>query len=268
MSNNILVYGTLEDFSFDGVDVSTKDFNCISFLKGVMPPQKIESYSPPKWPGHIFVDKKFEPRPIRIRGYIEADNHTVLLTAVEDLGEFLYSDIDKQLILGNQVDRYYNAQYIDHQYIELKRDYALLEIEFSCQDPFAYAVTPDTDNQTITVNDSDYVVNNGGSYYSFPVITVTFNQAQTHIYIRNNNITGNRLDISRTFGSGKELEIDCKNRIVEYDGSVSYLGFGDGGDDSAEWLKLARGNNQLFVGTDDGSIDIDVDLEWNKVYFY
>ena len=267
MSNYIHVWGTLDNFSWDGTNISTVYFYPIHFVKGIMPAQSQYVLNSPEKSGVVQVNKKFNPRPLTIQGYIEGTSHATLITRIQALSSFLYEDSDVQLIYSNESDRYYNAQYLD--YVEIKRrvDYALLDLKFLCNDPFGYDITADTDTQAgITTDDTTFSIANGGHYYAYPTITITFNQVQTHIYIQNNTITGNRIDISKSFAVADELEIDCKNETVKLNGSHSPAGTGDGGEGLAEWIVLATGANQLQVGTDDGSIDIDVVTSFEKVY--
>ena len=41
---------------------------------------------------------------------------------------------------------------------------------------------------------------------------------------------------------------------------------GDGGDDTAEFLILGTDGNELEVGTDDGTLDVDVQVVYRKNY--
>jgi len=267
MSSLIQTWGTLTDFSWDGTNISTKYFYPIHFVKGVMPSQSQYVLNAPDRDGVIQVRKKFDSRPITIQGYIEGTSHSNLISRIQSLSSFLYEDSDVRLILSNESDRYYNAQYLDYVEVKRRKDYALLDLIFTCNDPFAYDTTADTDTQSsITTDNTTFTLTNSGHYYAYPTFTVTFNQAQTHIYIQNNSVTGNRFDISKSFASGDELEVDCKNGTIKLNSTTSPAGFGDGGDGSAEWIVFATGNNQLQVGTTDVSIDCDVNTSFRKTY--
>lgn len=267
MSNNISVFGTLKDASFGGTDLSTKEFYCLDFIKGLMPPQSQSTFNVPEIPGLIQVSKKFDPYIIMAKGFLEGSNYSDLLDKLDGLASFLYNDNDQQLILSTKTDRYFMAQYLDYVEIEEKKDYSIFGLNFTCNDPFAYDTTPDTDLQSsVIVDDATFSISNGGHYYVWPVITITFNQAMSHIYIENTSITDNRFDVSKSFVATDELEIDCKNKTIKLNGAHSPAGFGDGGDELAEWILLAKGSNTMKVGTTDASIDVDVDMSWRKVY--
>ena len=271
----IQIFGTLFDASFNGTDLSTKDYFIYDIKKPHLPKQKVSTIDIPKKPGSVISSKKFTENKIILFGFMECTSYDDLTTKVEDLAAFLYSDSDKQLISSKQSDRYWNCQYLDYDIIEQRDDYALVNLVFSCiEDPFAYDITPDSEPDTspasdnITVNDDTFIITNDGHYYAFPVITITFNAIQTHIYVEHNTIDNNRFDIAKAFEINDVLEVDCTNGTIKLNGTNSHAGFGDGGQNLAEWLFLAKGNNEIQVGTDDATIDITINLTWNKVYFY
>jgi len=264
----IQVLGTLFDASFGGTNLSTKDFYCYDIEKPLMPKQEESLINIPKMPGLIQSSKKFTENKLILLGYMNCDDYDDLISKIETLSGFLYADEDKQLISSKQTDRYWNVQYLDYDILSLRDTYALVNLLFKANDPFAYDITPDSDDQTITVVDDTYSITNNGHYYAYPVITITFNQVQSHIYIENNSITDNRFDISKSFEVNDELEIDCKNKTIKLNGSNSPVGFGDGGEGLAEFILFAKGGNTIAVGTDDETIDIDINTTFNKPYFY
>jgi len=262
----IQVFGELFDVYFNGINLSTKGFNCYNIVKPLSPQQTQELVNIPKRQGLIQATKKFTNNSIILYGFIKCDSYIELTTKLGELASFLYSDTDKRLVI--QSDRYWNCQYLDSYIVEQRDDYALVNLEFTCNDPFAYAVTSDTDDKDITTKDYTYNVVNSGHYYARPVITIIFNQVQTHIYMQSNNVVGNRFDIAKSFEAGDELEIDCKNETIKLNGALNPDGFGSGGLYKAEFLLLAAGTNELQVGTDDDTLDVSINLEWEKVYLY
>lgn len=266
------LFGTLFDASFDGTNLSTKGFNCFDIKKPHIPKQKLSTIDIPKRNGNIISSKKFTQNKLVLYGYVKNDSYDDLTTALENLAAFLFTDDDVHLISSKQNDRYWNVQYLDYEIIEQKDDYATVTLTFDCiNDPFAYDTTPTTDSQTITSSGTTYVLANAGHTYAYPVITITFNADQQHVYVANNTIvndTANRFDISKAFSSGDVLVVDCKNGTIKLNGVSSPAGFGDGGSELAEWIMLAVGSNELEVGTTDESINVDIDLSFEKVYLY
>ena len=264
----IEIFGTLFDASFNGTNLSTKNFFCYDIKKPLMPRQSLSKIDIPKKSGSIVSSKKFIDDSLTLYGYMDCTSYDDLTTKLENLSAFLYADNDVPLITTKQSDRYWNVQYLNYDIIEQKSDYAMVDLEFTCNDPFAYDNTPTTSTTAITALNTTFIQANAGSYYALPVITITFAQAQSHIYIENNNISDNRFDISKTFGAGDVLEVDCKNGTIKLNGSTSMSGFGDGGEGLAEWILLAKGNNEIMCGSDDATINISVLISFNKTYLY
>jgi predicted phage tail component-like protein len=264
----IEIFGTLKDASFNGTNLSTKYFYIYDIKKPLMPQQSLSTIDIPKRPGSIISSKKFKQNSIILYGFMECSSYDDLITKCENLSAFLYSDSDKQLISSKQSDRYWNVQYLNYDVIELKDTYALVNLEFTCNDPLAYDTTADTDTQTITVNDTSYTLANSGHYYAYPVINITFNDDQTHVYVANLSISENRFDISKPFVSGDVLIVDCKNGTIKLNGSTSMAGFGDGGLTLAEYILLGTGNNTISVGSSDATINVTVLISFNKTYLY
>jgi len=268
----IELHGTLFDASFDGINLSTKGFDCFDIKKPHIPKQQLSTIDIPKRNGNIISGKKFVQNKLVLYGYVKNDSYDDLTATLEDLAAFLFRDTDCKLVSSRQTDRYWNVQYLDYEIMEQKDDYAVVTLNFECiEDPFAYDTTATTSDETITSSGTTYIVANGGHTYAFPIITITFNEDMQHIYFANNTIVddvSNRFDISKAFSSGDVLVVDCKNGTIKLNGANSPAGFGDGGNEMAGFILLAVGNNELEVGTTDESINVDVDLSFEKVYLY
>lgn len=254
--------------TWDGTSMATKGWTGHNVERDVLANQDRYSLNPPGKDGIIEVRKKFPARIIKYSGRLSGTSYANLTgTIIPAFSTFMYDDSDVQLIFADETDRYFNAQFQKMTATRMESLFRFYDIFFICSDPFSYDTTADTDAQAgIAVDDTTYTVNNGGHYYCYPTFTITFNQDMEHIYIENNNVTGNRFDISKSFSNADELEIDCKDGTIKLNSTHSPAGFGDGGDGLAEWILLAKGNNEIAVGTDDATIDVDVDMSWNKVY--
>ena len=256
------------DFSWDGTNVSTKGFTVHNVYKDILAKPQRYLLNPPDKDGATEVEKRFPPRKIRVEGRLTGSSYANLTgTIIPAFSAFMYKDTDVQIIFSDETDRYFNTQLDNIKMRKQESLFRIMDLEFFCADPFSYDTTPTADTQSsVQVDDTTYNVTNDGHYYAYPVVTITFNQAQTHIYLQNNNISGNRFDVSKSFSNTDTLEVDCKNGTIKYNSAHSPAGFGDGGDASADWLMLATGVNELQVGTVDGSIDVDVALTFNKPY--
>ena len=254
--------------TFDGTSMATKGWTGHNVERAVLDTQKRYLLDPPDRDGSVEVNKKFPPRIIKYTGRLTGTSYANLTgTIIPAFSAFMYKDSDVKLIFADEATRYFNAQVQSMKDTKMESLFRFYDINFICADPFSYDSTATTDTQSsVTTKDSTYVIANGGHYYAYPTITITFNQVQSHVYIQNNNISGNRFDISKSFASADSLEIDCKAGTIKLNSSHSPAGFGDGGDSLAEWLVLATGNNEFQVGTDDATLDIDVATVINKVY--
>ncbi len=256
------------DFTLDSVSAyTTYGFELQGIPKNLMPEQDEATVDIFGKPGITQLYKKFSKLMIPVYGNITGTSYSNLLSRIDAFSGWLYGDTDKELIFSNRSTKYYNAQILGKiRDTRLNAVKSRIDFNFTCNNPFAYDTTETSDDQTITVNDDTYILANGGHYYAWPVITITFNQAQTHIYLQNNTIPGNRMDIAKAFNLGDEIEIDCWNGTIRLNGSLSPIGLGDGGQGLAEWPLLAVGNNEFQAGSDDESIDIDIETIFRKTY--
>jgi predicted phage tail component-like protein len=266
--SNITILGTLFDVEVDGTNLSDYNFYTYDIKKPLFPRQRVSTIDIPKRLGLIAAQKKFTDNELIVYGYVKGTGYDNLKTLLETLAGALYSDDDVELIPSNQTDRYWNVQYLDYQIIGERDDYTIVSLVFTANNPLGWAVTADTDNQTITTLDDTFNITNNGHYYAYPTYTVTFNQAQSHIYLQNNTIPDNRMDISKSFATNDELEIDSFDMTIRLNGSISPIGLGDGGDGDAEFVLLASGVNELAVGSDDATINIDIETSYRKTYLY
>lgn len=257
--------------TFNSVTSTTMGFTVIEVQKPLIAPVEQTVINIPKYRGTYQSNRKFSTNEITVRGYVIGTSYADLVTKLKALSGYLYSETDETLSFDDESDRAYQAQHVETVITHKTYRVCYLDLIFTCHDPFAYDTTATTDSQTITSSGTTYVVANAGHTYAFPVITITFNADQQHVYVANNTIVddvANRFDISKAFSSGDVLVVDCKNGTIKLNGANSPAGFGDGGSELAEWIMLAVGSNELEVGTTDESINVDVDISFEKVYLY
>lgn len=255
------------DASFGAVNFSDKYFEVARYFDDLVPRQRATKINIPKVPGYIQLFKKFLPREILIRGILYATSASQLLTRIENFREFLYSSDPKQLIFNDKSTKYYLVEFQEKVELAKRREFVPLDLKFIANDPFGYATVANEVNKTsITTKGYIWDVINLGQYYAYPIITITFNQNQTHIYIQNNDIVDNRFDISKSFVNGNVLVINSKLMTITLDAVHSPAGFGDGGNSKAEFILLRVGNNEFEVSTDDATLDVDIKVNFNKTY--
>ncbi|MBA7592144.1 hypothetical protein ES708_34321 [subsurface metagenome] len=147
--------------------------------------------------------------------------------------------------------------------------HTLLELRFTCNDPFAYTIISDPGNKNCTNKPTTIPINNEGNYKACSIWIITFNQAQTHIALYNDDGT-ERIDITRNFEVGHKLKIDTKDEIIYYDSDLDYVedwqGVGSGGGGGADFVKLKVGAKNYYITTVDGSLNVNVSWEFHKTW--
>jgi len=259
---------TDKDFSYNALNASAYYFETASFFDDLLPNQRETIIDVPKVQGYTQLLKKFEPREIVVKGILYADNDSQLNTRIENFKEFLYQDSDKQLINNENSHKYYNAQFLEKVRTE-KRGGGILapyQLLFRANDPLGYAVTADVSTQLNKAKGYTWNITNGGQYYSWPEIAITFNQNQTHVYVVNNSITEARLDISKAFIAGQVLKIDTKLIRLTINNTYSPAGLGDGGSALYAMPILKTGVNQFEIGTDDATLNASIVVTHRKTY--
>lgn len=255
------------DFNWDGTNASIYGFTTHNVDKDVLAQMERTFVDPPKYPGAIELTKKFPKRIIGVEGRLVGTSYTNLVTSIiPAFSAYLYTTSDVRLKFSDESDRYFNAQF--HR-VRRERKYSffrLMDLEFICAWPFAQAVTADDNTQSGATKGFTWTETNNGHYWAYPTITITFNQNQSHIYIANNTISGCRFDISKSFIATDVLVLNSKTLNIGLNSSYSPAGTGDGGNESAEFIILGTGGNQLEVGTDDGTLDVDVKVWYRKEY--
>ena len=255
------------DFTFKGTSALTLGFTTFKKYIPDLPDVEETNISIPGIDGINQLKKKFGSRIIPVKGILEGISYADLLIKIDAFKEFLYSDGDEQLIFNDQVDRYYKAQKLANEEINREATSCDRLLKFKCNDPFGYAVTADDDTKNnITTKGYQWTIVNNGQYWAFPVCTITFNQVQTHIYLRNTTVDGCRFDISKSFVSTDILVINSKDMSIRLNDINSPAGFGDGGDGKGAFILLKTGNNLMEIGTDDATLDVDVNINFRKIY--
>ncbi len=254
-------------FTYNLVSSTTMGLTVIDVKKPIIPPQKEILADVPKYNGLVQFSKKFTSNNIVVKSLLTGTSYADLITKLKALSAYLYSDEDEQLIFDDESDRYYLAQHIDTVIGKRTYRYCYLDLVFTCNDPFAYATSGDTDTQSHASKGFTYNITNSGQYYAYGTVTITFHQSQTHIYVENKTVIGSRFDISKAFVNNDVLVVNAKTMSITLNGTYSPAGFGDGGTSSAEFILLATGINMFEVGTDDGTLDATIVTTFSKTYF-
>jgi predicted phage tail component-like protein len=261
-----------EDFSFNALNASDYYFEMGRFFDALLPSQNQYVIDIPKIAGFTQLSKSIDAREIPVTGVLYAPDRATLLTRIEAFKAFLYYDVDKPLIFSDTPHKYYNAQYLERYKLEKKADFAPIELKFTCNDPFGYAITADSVTKSnIVTNGYTFTITNAGQTYAWPIITITFHQNQSHIYMLNNNINDDRFDMTKAFVTNDVLIIDSKTERITLNNVYSPAGMGDGGSLANEFILLrggvgGLGDNLLQIGTTDATLNVSVNIWFRKTY--
>ena len=256
------------DFSYNTVNASTIYFEIGRYFDDLLPNQRETIIDVPKVQGYTQLLKKFEPREIQTIGVLYANDNAQLNTRIEGFADYLYKDSDKPLIFNDKPHKFYYAQFLEKVRTE-KRGGGILaayQLNMRANDPLGYAVTPDISTQLNKTKGYYWDITNTGQYYSWPTITITLNQNQSHIYVANNTLTEARIDISKAFTAGQVLKIDTKLIRVLLNNIYSPAGLGDGGLGLYAMPILKTGVNEFEIGTDNATLNASIVVNYRKTY--
>lgn len=255
---------------YDDLDLT----EIVATIEGASP-MRINAQSIPKRHGALVSEVPvLDPRRVVFRGRLQEVDAITLRGTIDTIQKTLRR-FNKRLTIWD--DRYLNSYCINFQYNFIPGSAMAacdFVMDFFCADPFFYANDPET--QTITVSSADVLdvttgvyekianVDNQGSCYVFPKITVTNTGAFsiTKIVI-NNATTARSWDYSGTLAAGKELVVDSAEFTVTNDGASALTGW------SGSFLWLDPGINSLEVGisTTAPVSTISCVVKWNRRWY-
>ena len=200
--------------SFNGIDLSV--FGLIVKTRGL--PVQFTADSVLVHNISYGAASKVPPKSISLEVAVLGSTTTELKSFMDSIMLVLNQPTDEQLILDTQTDRYWLARFetLAGNYRGLKFEGTL---EFTCHDPFAYAVTPSTDTTAITDPVADNaVVDTGGNALIRPVYTLTSDAIRngTTVILRCDN-TDEEIEWTGDLAIGTVLEIDTVNWVVTVD---------------------------------------------------
>ncbi len=255
------------DLTFDGTLISTVGFTVHNVDKDPLEQMDRIFFDPPGFPGAKELISKFPQRIVGCNGRLVGTSYDNLVTSIiPAFSSYLNKDEYVQLKFSDESDRYFLAKFHRFRRVRKESAWRLYDIEFKCEWPFSQDTTANDNTESSATRGHTWTETNNGHTYAYPTITVTFNQSQSHFYIKNNTISGIRFDISKSFVNTDVLVLNSMTLNVGLNGSTSFAGVGDGGEDKAEFMILGKGGNEIEVGTDDGTLDCDVQVVYRKNY--
>jgi len=256
------------DFTLNGTLASDKGFTTHNVDKDILAQMDRVFTEFNNYPGATEISRKFPKRIVGCDGRLVGSSYSNLITSIiPAFSVYLYTSGDVRLKFSDESDRFFNAQFYRFRKVQKFSRYRLMDLEFICAWPFAEDVTADDNTVSSPSNGQTWTETNSGHYYAYPTITITFNQTQSHIYISNTSISGNRIDISKSFVDTDVLVLNSRTLNITLNDAYSPAGLGDGGTGKCEFPILDYEDTNTFqVGTDDDTLDVDVNINFRKQY--
>lgn len=158
---------------FNGKELSDK-FIIKAVETDVLPPVSQNKVSVLYRPGTIDLGNTLGERIINVTIMVVGDNIKDLRVLVRELAEFLYYEEDKQLILTDEPDKYYNAKISGDTRLDELLRYGETTLQFVCSDPFAYSLEEKV-VEYARIEDGQLILNditNDGTYEVEPKIEI------------------------------------------------------------------------------------------------
>lgn len=233
-------------------------------------PMRLNVATTPKRHGGLVADVPvLDPRRIQIKGRVQESTAAIARETLDNMEEILHRNNKKFRVWD---DRYIFAYLVDfsHAWIPgtgmASFDYS---IDFICPNPFWISDTAASDSRTLNTSDQaiditnnvyreSFTIDNIGSAFVYPVITVTAGAAPiTQIIIRNIT-TGRTMTYSGTLAATKSLVIDCSAFTITNDGVEDLTNW------SGSFLSFTPGNNSMQI---EGKTIATYGFAWTPRYF-
>lgn len=216
-------------------------------------PTRVQMMAVPKRHGGLVSEVPvLDPRRINIRGKIQEASFTACRATI-DLFEKTFHRFNKKLRIYD--DRYINAYPLGFNYVFLPGSggaSVAYTIDIICADPFWYNDTTGSDSRTLDTGDvaiditnnvyrESFTINNTGTAFVFPVITVTAGGTNLTTITVRNLTTGRNFSFVGTVLSGNSLVVDCGQFTVENNGVEDLTNW------SGSFLWFDPGNNSMQI---------------------
>ena len=249
-------------FKFNNVESSSFNLVCKSVKRPLLPALKLKRVELPGASGaYDFEDEEYSLRTITMKiQYIGAD-YEELRSRARSIAAWLSYSSFAQLIINDEDDKYYLAKVTSEVDLDSLFESGSADVSFDCQ-PFAYALSNEVVEITVSGADSDEFVNPGtrhvnykspqGSYFK---VTIDGTFTTLSLTINGNTMTYN------TAISNDVLVIDCIEMEATLDGANVFDKLGG---DIDEFFEIITGtNNVSYTGT---GLNFDLTIEYSPMW--
>lgn len=206
--------------TFSGGDLSTYGLTVLRMPE--MPffsPRESASTKATRADGAVAPPSTWGPKTIKLPCIIRGTSYADLTTKLDAIASIAGQREDAALSLGYYPDRYWMARMDSGKATRQGVFTALMDLDFVCNDPFAYAATASTfpvspaTGAITTPGGQSFTLACGGSVDSFPDIQITLNAASSKVALEILPFD-TRLEYTGALAAGDILRIQSDPRIL------------------------------------------------------
>lgn len=183
-----------------------------NITRSIMPARRLTKTTVPGMDGVLLADEGFDPVEITITANIKARSIREVMEQKRMLARMLYSTTPQKLIMPDDPDTYMLATYTGESELSRASKRPKIEMTFLCADPIAYGRDKST-----TVDTTQTTINTGGTYKSWPTITVK--PASGSSWRITNVTTGDYVLVYATFTGSQTLVLNMENQRCTINGT-------------------------------------------------
>lgn len=191
-------------FSFNDEDLSPYVF-AYEVTRQILPERNFTHTTVLGGNGALVKDEGLNTLEITVSAVIKARREENIAEIRHRLASILHTREPCELRLYDNKPRYYLALFTGGAQLDREYKNPKIELTFLCPDPIAFGQA-----RTQTVTSTQTVVNTGGTYKSYPVVTVTPSKGST--WRITNVSTGAFVKVDATFTGSNKLVLDMEKQ--------------------------------------------------------
>lgn len=254
-----------DDIEFDGYSLQNSSIIAQDIVIYSSPSRELITYKVPRNDGGRLNGNYYRDRRIKIKGIIQAASRTLLEQAMDTFKRRMHTpEGNLDLKVNGEIRRIPATLQNSGDMFGERRGfhitYTPFQLEFLALDPFFHDMdyTAET-SENITSLNFGITVENLGTIYARPVITVIFEAATSVTAMQFNNLTNEgSMSITRSFAVGDILVIDAENSTVTVNGvEVDYDGL---------FPRLDYGSNNCSLVTTGSAVQFTSTISFKRSY--
>lgn len=198
-------------FSFSGNDIGLC-MSVSSVTRNVISERNLEQTTVSGMNGALVKDSGLSPLEITVTGNLWAQKIEEVTRTRRLISAMLMTSEPAKLVLPDERDKYYLAIYQGGAELSRNAHRPSVELTFLCPDPVAFG-----QSRTQTVTTTQTVVNTGGTYKSYPIVTAKPPSGSS--WRITNVSTGDFVLVYATFTGSQTLVLDMEKQRCTINGS-------------------------------------------------